>query len=223
MKCYILLFDGSFKMAPPGVMPASTADIAHETFTLFHILFAAGKNTRRKEDYQDAMKLIIKSGIKHFNINLTGKTYRGMADLEKPERNGILLEISVSGGYMDACGWHFTELIRKALKSFDLWDPYLHNSKFHHWGRCLMSTKDAPPKMVRDAFDLCFSKIEEYTPKEKVKLTKRLMIEYFEKQFMDGQYQIIEWNCYRKLIRVNSGAESKNNDIVNCCGVHNPL
>ncbi len=112
-----------------------------------------------------------------------------MADLEKPERDGILLSLPIAGGYMDACAWHFTELIRKALKRFEVWDEYLRNPKFQHWGRCLMAIKNAPNKQVREAFDLCYSKIEEYTPQAKVEKVQQLMIEYVEKEFMDGVYE----------------------------------
>ena len=230
MKCDVLFADGSFKFTPNidsdmqwiihAVFLSDKNMDADVGFILFHIIFKEGKNNHTARQYGMALTMIINHGIKEYGINLSQKYFRCMADYEKAERNALLKHLRIIGGEIEGCGYHFVIAIQKNIKKHELWSLYIKNKKFHYWCRMLMVIRDVPPYRVQEAFDLLYQVIAQYVPSEVIDKVKNFCNNYFIPTWMDGRYNIREWNGFNKRIRTNNRAESNNASLLLALGVH---
>ena len=99
-----------------------------------------------------------------------------MADFDQGQRNALRSKLNILGDVIHGCSYHWVELIRSAVKRYDLGTLYNSNSHFYNWARMLQMLKDVPPARVQTAFEILYDKIEELCIieeyKEKVKLFK---------------------------------------------------
>ena len=234
--CELLLFDATFDSSPSfgnkilydaqwiihGVKESHKAGIASESFPTISVLMAKGKGNHREEDYSEALTILFKAENEH-GYDLSDKAHRGLADFETAERNGVLSKFNIITNKMECCGYHWVGCYQNGLKDHNLWEGHLNDYDFWKFNRTFMAMRDVPERRVHEAYNVMTQKINSNMPRKYRTAFTKFLNEYFVPTWMNGRYEISEWNGYRKQTKANNFAETQNWRIQCDVGVHEPF
>ena len=185
----------------------------HEKFTLSYAQFKSGKGNHTQDDYEEAFDLFIQMGKEH-GIDISQKPHDTMADFAIHERKAHGSKMNVSGNRHGGCGYHFTHAFDGALSQYGLKDLYLHDRRFRRFCRITRAIRAVPPKLVRKAFEASYRRIADFTPADRVEQVEKMWREWLLEHWLDGRYDVRDWNEYMKRIRTNNFAEATHEDLL---------
>ena len=176
------------------------------------------------ETYDFGIKYLRKRCVEVHDIDIINetKTVKGMGDYE------IALKIAISKNWTNiiikGCLFHYSQCLNRNIGYKGLRSVYQQNGKhfdykFYCYIRKFHSLALLPPKLVPKAWNILAGSYTKYVPQNYKEACKQWIL-YHKRFWMKSATFILEWNCYRSLIRTNNSLETRNNLINIDFGTH---
>ena len=234
-----LHFDVSFKCTPK-ISPRSNETIPYKgalhllavfaakdsqstpmTVPCATILFKADKPTAAVYDL--GIKYLRKRCIEEFGIDIidSSRVIQGMGDYETPLRNAIVRSWKIM---LNGCLFHYSQCLNRNLQNKGLMTLYQKNGRNFNFGsykfiRMFHALALLPPNLVPKGWNILSKNYPNHVPAA-FHGPFINWLKYHQKQWMSNAKFIVEWNCYRSIIRTNNSLEVRNSLVNQDFGAH---
>ena len=172
-----------------------------------------------EKTYTQVLRFIVKKA-KDVGVDLKKCDWDVMMDFERGERKAFEAEFPKC--VVHGCGFHYCKALFKNLGDHGLTKVYRSNTNFRYHIRKYMMLMLMPSHMVQKAWNELKTHAAKTVPKT-YQTQFANWLKYHKKIWMDGTYNIDEWNMWKAKLRTNNLAEIFNCRLSQVLGSHPSL